>query len=414
MVGTIDRHTIAATIEPLGISPVITAADILLDADRYPYIRATLTCKLPDEADRTAIDLRTEGYLRLSLNIRRDFGKTWALADLTAAGLGALDEWTTLFGGQPLSVLTSAFYVPWNGALARSSQRRTFDLFLLERAYDDVAKEMTLTAVSDEAYLVNGALVDDAPYDPSSTDLATIVEAILARYGLELSLDSETATVAEADATIQKPGEADWEYLHPMIEAASLRLWADEAGTFTISPRPLNLDGGISLTGSGTMTRHVDTMTLDPELWWDAVIVHYSWLDALGATLEAWDVAGAFPSKAARIEERPNTVYPGVGAAAGILARGEGRGRKLEIAAVSDYDASPGVPAIITPPDTITQTGYLGSVRFRFPDGEMDVTTRELVDTPADAYLFGDETTFADVAISNPTLDIDDFEWSLV
>lgn len=410
---TRDAHTLLAIVQPLDLILDVKRAEITLDENRAPYGEVRLTCPLPGEADRTALDLRDES-LRLDLRVRRDFGRPWSVADITAAGGEAVAGWTDILGGEPLSVFTAAFYRPWNGSQVRAAQRRTFDLYVLERLFDDVAKELTIIATTDEAQLLTGALVDSAFYDPGTVDLAEIVALVLDRYGLSLSADSETATVAEAEGTIQRPGVTDWDYLHSMLEAASLRLWCDEAGVFRISTRPATAEGTLALSAGASMTGNSDRMTFDPEVWFEAVVVHYAWTDVLGVSFEAWDVAGDMPARAVKTFERPGVIYPGPGAAAAILGRQTGRGRVLEVSNVSDYTATPGMAVVITPPDTLAQSGYLQSVSWSIPEAEMRVSTRGLVDTPEDAYLFGDETTFADVAISAPTLEIEDFEWSLV
>lgn len=404
----IDMHSARAFIRPLDIEVKVKTASITLDERWSPYGQVSLTCVLPDEADREAIDLREE-ELRLDLRVRRDFGQPWSLADLTAAGGNEVAGITTLLDGGPLANLTHLFYEPFNGSLERSSQTRSFDLTIVRRQFDDVTKELALEAETDEVLLLGDALAAATALDPSSTDLPTIVQSVLDRYDRTL-LEAEAATVAEADATIWQVGDTAAGYVDPLLEAASLRLWCDEEGNFRVSQREGTTPGAVTLD-SARLVGHRDQMTLDPTIWADAVIIIYTWTDALDLNNTAVDWAGEQPSRAARIIRRPGVVYPGPGAAAGMLARLQGRGRVLDVEAVADYTVTPGMAASITPPDTDTQTGYVSAVTWNLPEGEMSVVTRGLVDTPGTAYIFGPAGySYLDVPLG---ISYEEFDWSM-
>lgn len=410
---TIDRHSAIALVTPIGVTLGVKSVKATLDEGWSPYGQVTLVCSLPSPTDRDLLDLR-EHDLRLDLRLRRDFGDSGALADLTADIGGSVAALTALMGGQPLSSLTNRYYTPWNGASVRAAVTRNLNLLVTERRFDDIAKELTLTATTDESLLLGDALVSAAPWDPGTTSLKAIVQRVLTRYGATLDAASLDATVAVSTATIQQPGVGMWEYLDPMLEAASLRLWCDDQRVWRITERQSVVDGSVTITPSGSMTGHVDTMTFDPEVWYDAVVVEYRWVDDFGANHVAVDAAGAQPAKAVLRVVRENTRYPGPGAAAGILTRGQGRGRVLDARAISDYYVTPGMAATIVPPYTDSQTGYVSSVQWELPEAEMSLATRGLVEISPDSFLYGDDVTFADIAISNPTLAIQDFDWSLV
>jgi hypothetical protein len=402
-----DMHSTVAILRPLDIALDDVRGDITLDEGWSPYGQVTIVAEMPAPEDREAIDLR-ETPLRLDLRVQRHFGIPWSVADLTALGGGSTAGMTTLLDGGPASTITNRLYRPLNGSLVLPSQSRTFDLTVRSRTFDDVEGTLTITASTDEALLQDDVLLASAPLDPASTSLAVIVGSVLDRYDATLAADSEDATVAEVDATLWQPGVSAWAYLDALLEAASLRLWCDEHGVFRISARQATVEGSVVLSPS-TMTRHRDTMTYDAEVWAGSVMIIYRWVDDLDLNRIEYDYAGtAAPTW---VIERNDTIYPGPGAAAGALSRVEGRGRVLDVEADTNYNASPGMAATITPPDTIALTGYVSQVTWRLPDGEMSVQTRGLVDTPDTAYLFGPPGySYLDV---DPGVSYTEFDWSM-
>jgi len=365
----------------------VKSARITLAEDRAPYAQVELRCANPSAEERDALDLRDQDLL-VDVRLRRDFGSAWSLADLTAAVGGNVSTLTDLIDGASLSVITNSFYQPWNGALVRSSQSRIMRLYITDRQFNDETGEATITASSGEALLIGDRLAAGTAWNPSSTDIATIVQAVLNRYGAQLQSGPATATVAEADATLWKPGVAAWDYLDPMLEAASLKLWCDDAGLWYLTERQPIIAGQAIASALVNLTQYVDRMTFDAGVWNDAVIVEYRWTDTFDLNQIAYDFAGDQPARAALHLVRDNTVYPGPGAAAGILNRSQGRGRVLEVGTVSNYNHTPGQAAQITPLVGDTQTGFLAAVTWKLPEGESELRTRGLVDTPETAWLF--------------------------
>jgi hypothetical protein len=383
-----SAHTLTAVLQPLGLALDVIDASFTLDEANAPYAELTLTAALPEPADRALIDLRTTA-LTLAVSIRQDFGTPWAVATITTAPLyaGTVASLTALLGGQPLGSLTNRYYQPWNGSSVLSSRTRDAALTVKQRTFNDSTSTLTLTAVSGEDRLVSDALIAVTPWDPGSTSLKQISALVLERYGATLAPESLDATVTESPSTIWQPGVGAWEYLNPLFEAASLRLWCDELGVWRISERQSITPGAVTITPTNDLTELSDTMSLDPAVWYDAVVIEYRWTDALDLNAIAYDIAGeTVPRSVLRVKR--NTIFPGPGAALGVLNRGQGRGRVLNIAALSSYEVSPGISATITPPNTPALTGYVSAVTWRYPSNEMDVTTRGLIDTPATSWLF--------------------------
>lgn len=384
----IDHHEITATLQPIGLALKIKTAKVTLDEGWSPYCQAEFTCVLPEGSDRTAVDLRTS-ELRVVGQMRQDFGATFALAVITAQIGASLAALTTFLASENLGKITRTYYTPWNGASIRGSVIRPFNLYVTERAFDDSAKELTIVAASDDVRLNRDRLNAAALYDPSTLSVREIAQVVVSRYGATLDAAAADATVAMVDATKWRPGVSAVDYLDPMLEAASLRLWCSEVGVWTITERQATTPGAVVLSPTDTMTGHVDRMTLEPEVWADAVIIKYQWNDDLGVAQESFDRAGATVPRAALSIVKRDTRYPGSGAAAGILERTQNRGRVLDVRAISAYDLTPGMAATITPPATIAQTGYLAAITWQLPDAEMNVETRGLVDTPVTAYVYG-------------------------
>lgn len=383
---TVSRHTITATVASIGVTLHVKTASVSLAEDRAPYALVELRCANPTPADRDLLDLRGDDLL-VDVRLRRDFGSAWSLADVTDLTGGTVSTLTALIDGAPLSALTNSFYRPWNGSQVRASQSRNMRLYITDRQFNDETGEATITAVSGETLLIGDRLAAATAWDPSSTNLASIAQSVLDRYGVQLQASPATATVAEVDATLWKPGVAAWDYLDPMLEAASLKLWCDDAGLWYLTERQPTVDGQVSASALVNLTGYTDRMTFDANVWTDAVIVEYRWIDEFDLNQVAYDYAGEQPARAASHVVRDNTVYPGAGAASGILNRSQGRGRVLEVGTISNYRHTPGQAAQITPLVGDVQTGYVAAVSWKFPEGEAELRTRGLTDTPATSWL---------------------------
>jgi hypothetical protein len=83
-----------------------------------------------------------------------------------------------------------------------------------------------------------------------------------------------------------------------------------------------------------------------------------------------------------------NTAKPAAGAARAILARRKLFGRSLPLSGVADFNVQPGMPAKVT-----TEAGGtpmpvdVSAVTWTMPDATMDITTRDVVAVPANAWL---------------------------
>lgn len=391
MVSTIDRHTFTAQISTSFGALEVQAASLSLDEGWSPFVQGTLTCVAPSGAELEEVDPRNG--VRVHATATRKFGGSDPVSVLSTAwdGLTAADL-STRFGGMKARDITVQHYYPWNSFGVRLPSIRSFNLAVRSRRIGHRAGTMVLTVASDEALLQDYALVDTQPYVPALSSVRSVVGAVLAKIGRVLVGGTADGTIDPA-ASIWSPGVDGWSYVTPLVQAANLRLWADEQGLFHLTDSGYVPDGVLVLSATGTITDAEDSIDRDGDDWYDAVVVSYQWTDDLGVQQTKYDVASVpgFSKVKTLSFDRP---YPGPGAAAGVLYRAIGRGRAVTPSAVSDYDATPGIATIITLDDTPIQTGYLSSVSWSWPQAEMNAKTRGLVDTPPTAWTFlpSDET----------------------
>lgn len=380
---TISKHVITAYVEGQEID--VIDASVTLDETWAPYAQAELTIALPNETVLDLLDPRND--VRVSIYMTQTFGNSDQVSVLT-----------TQFGGQTCAAVTTAWtglflyeisaqhYYPFNAFGLRAATTRSLNLTLRERRLDYANSEVSLTLSSDEALLQDYALVQNTNYVPNTTSVRYIIQYVLSLIGRTLTDGSADGTFA-ADAGIWEPGQNAWDYLQPLIQAAGLRLYCDENRVWYLVSDVTNIPGSIQLAYTGTVTDANETISRDSTDWYDAVVIKYEYVDGSGNTIVAYDSASTLGfSKVLNLTY--DTAYPGAGAAARVLARAQGRGRVNDISAISDYSAAPGIEASITMPFVDTQVGNLSAVTWNYPNDEMTVKTRGLIEVPDTAWIF--------------------------
>lgn len=385
---TIDTHRLRATVTlPGGTNYPLEVIDarITLDEGWSPYVQVDLTCALPPSAIVEQLDPR-QG-LRAWVSAQQDFGRGVLARDVTAAlDADHASDVTARFGGKLARDFTLAFHTPYNAFGLRSPSLFDADLSVRTRKLDPRAGTMTLELSSDESLLQDYALVSNEPQAPIGGSVRDAVSFVLSKIGAVLADDDADADVEDAESLTMQPGTTGWDYVEPLVQKGNLRLYCTERRVWRLVPAVSSIDGLLTLSADNNVTDATDTVSLDGE-WFDAVVIVYAWRDETGATHVAYDTAGpARPRKVRTIEHA--TSYPGPGAASAVLARKEAQGRVQTVSAVADYDTRPGKAVSITLPDTPTQTGFVSSVSWRFPDYSMDVKSRGLLETPDSAWMF--------------------------
>ncbi|MDN4598842.1 hypothetical protein [Leifsonia virtsii] len=381
---TIDRHSIFAQLSVGGVLDV-KSADITMDETWAPFVQARIVCALPDPSVRELIDPRND--IRLTLRVRQDFGESGRLADLSAmwAGktLGSPDD---IPGSATLGAISAWRAAAWNSFGVRPTTSRSFNLSVRSRPYAHKDGTVSIVAASDEALLQDQALLGSAVIRPPASTVRGLVSYVLAQIGAVL-LDGPADADLPATVGVATPGMTWWSFLTPILQQAGLRLWCDGRRSWRLAEQISTVKGNIVLSYLSTITDATDDIDRDGNEWYDAVQITYTWTDAWGMQQTAYDWAETPGySKVLSLEYR-DARYPGPGAAQRVLERALGRGRVLNLRAVSDYSVEPSAPITMTLPDTPVQTGAASAVTWRFPDGEMEVKSRGLVDTPKAAWV---------------------------
>ncbi len=173
-------------------------------------------------------------------------------------------------------------------------------------------------------------------------------------------------------------GVTAWDFLQPLLTAAGLRLFCDEARVWRlIAPDGYYIAGLKPLTPD-LLSEGADIISRsDSAVFATGVVVRYTWT-VDGRELIQTDAAGT-PDRVAVIDyERP---YPGPGAAAAILARRDGTGRVQEVTALADWALTPAMNAAIYLPGAPEQQGKVVSVEWDLGDiATMNVGTSGLID----------------------------------
>lgn len=382
---TIDQHSVFAQLST-GTVLDVTRGSATLDEAWAPFAQVSLTCALPASATREEIDPRKD--VRLRMRIRQDFAEPGSLSDLSDlwAGktLGASDG---IAGGPTLAALSGWDSRAWNSFGARPTTSRWFDLGIRSRPFVHEDGTVTLVATTDEALLQDHRYLGNAPLRPAALTVRDLCEWVLRRIRAALPAGAADAPLAPT-AGLWLPGVTAWDFLSPILQQAGLRLWCDGFRIWHLEERIVSSAGGnVQLSYLGTVTGATDDISRDGNDWYDAVQVTYKWTDSWGIQQVAYDFASLSGWSKALAIEYSDTPYPGPGAAQRVLDRALGRGRVLTVRAVSDYSVEPAASATVTLDGTPVQTGYVSSVEWAFPDAEMTVKTRGLIDTPAAAWV---------------------------
>jgi hypothetical protein len=174
-----------------------------------------------------------------------------------------------------------------------------------------------------------------------------------------------------------KPGDNAWDFLLALTSAAGMVLWCDELRRWRLAtPESRTIVHLISVT-TGNTSGATDELDIDDdESFVTGVVVRYRW-QADGIERVAYDTAGT-PEKVLTVDiDRP---YPGPGAAAAILARRQGSGRRQEVTVVTQRDTTPGMTAQLTLPAAPDTVGRVQSVAFNHRTGFMTLGLAGLVD----------------------------------
>lgn len=375
-----SAHTlIARTVDAAGKITTLDADDATLNLDESlsPYGDATVQATLTD-AVRIATDPLTHRGLRLQLELSESTGDPVIILEITADHGGSVAALTASYGpALAPAKLTAIYYTAWNDDVAaRPGGAIRVDLFVTGRTVDHEAGTITLTAATDEALLTAYKLLATTSQTSGSLTVRGTVNYALAKVGAAL-LPGIDAPVVEADAIIWEPGVNGWDYARNVAEAAGLVVRCDEHRRWTLTERGTTRPEMVPLYG---FTLATETVDLQSDLWADAVVVHYDWLDSAGTPKVRYETATrtADPVKVVTIDRF--TPYPGPGAAKYWLNRLKARGRVFEFEQVGDYTLRPGMGFTASLPTDLQETGYIESVSWSLPSDRGSIRTRGAAD----------------------------------
>jgi hypothetical protein len=368
-------------VETTTLPLAVESASITLDESWSPFVRASLTCSLPDVAALRLIDPRQAQRVNLSLSqTDTDSKKVSHVTATWPAGTAA--TFTTLFSGQTVATATNLWGDAYNPTTdVALTQVRPMSLMLRTREVDYVAGTMTLDLTSDEM-----ALQDLARYDVYSTDqlpppntlsLRTLVRWGLSLIGADLAPEPFYDAVIDPVAVIWNVGESLWSFLDAYIRTSSLRLYCDETRTWFLEPPVTGATGTLPLS---SITELRDTLSREDPAYGDSAVVTYKWVDSGGLQHSVshftYTTGSVNPKTVSQEFNVPDPVSPNF-AAASLRTRAMTRGRDVRIEAVSDYRADPGQTVVISTPVTSITGSMVSAVTWRFPEDRMDISTRD-------------------------------------
>jgi hypothetical protein len=351
---TIAQHTYSATLVTASDSYSLGAVtgSVTMDEGWSPHVRASINIPTPSDPVRSLLDPREKA--RVVLRAAVDYGD-------------------------------------WNDG-EQTNTWRTFDLSLRDRSIDFVPGTTRLELRSDESLLQDDLLVSSSPNRQAVAlrgSLRTIISVvILSRIGAQLDPASTDYSFrnADPDSLTWYPGVSAWDFIDDLLQTAGLRLFCDDERRWRLVSSSFVVPELLAITVRQNVTGATESISRGSEDWFDAVLYHYSWTDSFGNAREAYDIATTPGyNKPKRFEI--NRAYPGPGAAKYVLDRAAGKGRQLELRALSDYSTQPTRMITATLPGIPIQTGLITSVTWDFDTDEMSVATRSLTDTPPEAWI---------------------------
>lgn len=179
------------------------------------------------------------------------------------------------------------------------------------------------------------------------------------------------------EALTWRAGISALEFLHPLVQAAGLRLVCDEERKWTLRSSSYVAPGSLSAAYGVDLIDARDRLSRDDETWFDGQVTVYTSRDEYGNTIEAVDsfaLVGA--TKIIRVDV--DAPWPGNGRSEYAVRRAQGRGREVDATKVADWWARAEQPIIVTMTGAPDQVGLTESVEFDLNRDEVTVTTRTM------------------------------------
>lgn len=185
------------------------------------------------------------------------------------------------------------------------------------------------------------------------------------------------------DLLVWKAGKSAIDFLHPIVQAHGLRLVCDEQRRWTLRDEHFAAPGVLTIRDGVNLYDGEDTIDRDGDMWFDAAIVYYRWIDYDGTQRQAVD-SYALPGATRAVEVVRESPYPGDGFAEYLVRRAQHRGREVTATAPADWSVAAEQPITVTLSGAPVQVGATTSVQFALGTDRMTVRT-QTTDTPPGA-----------------------------
>lgn len=356
----------------------ITSGTVTLDEGWAPYGQARVEIPLPPADKLRDLDPRVAGRAMVTMSAR--YGSAYRVAQMTERYAGLpMSAITADLVGKSHREITAELSEPFSSSGHRDTSFRRLDLGVTERDIDRKRGVLILSLATDEALLQDD--MPTAPLTPGQWTVRAAVALALARIGAVLQPGAADGTVS-GQAAVWEVGTTGWDYVQSLVNAAGLRLWCDERRRWWLTaPLGPETAPGVYTAVVGESVDFLEKLSRDE--WATGVIVTYEWDTSAGRQTQH-DVAGGGTRVVQIRVPRP---WPGNGAAAAILQRMRARGSLITSTQVSTYEVTPGWVMRAPSTDTAHQAGLVSSVVWNLDTDVVDVSSRDLSDTPARSWI---------------------------
>lgn len=208
-------------------------------------------------------------------------------------------------------------------------------------------------------------------------------------------------TPRDPESTVWRAGVSALEFLHPLFQAAGLRLVCDEQRRWTLRDEDYKADGSVSAVYAQNLREGSERISLDAGLYFDARLTRYRWTrNGRDYVQDDYYELNDPPQVVDFVEiEAP---YPGPGRSEYAVRRAQSRGREVDITVATDMSVSAEQNVNVTLQDGVAQIGVAQTVQFiwsRTVD-EMRIRTRTR-EVPAGSIDAADGTINAAIGTIN-------------
>lgn len=224
---------------------------------------------------------------------------------------------------------------------------------------------------------------DPGHFDGATADTALYDYAWTGPANASPSTRRALIDAPEPAALVWDAGQSGLDFLHPLVQAAGLRLVCDEARSWTLRDEDYSASGALNLRAGVNIIDAEDVIDRADDQWYDAAVTIYIWPDVYGVEqrrIDAYGMPGY--SRLRRFEKR--TPYPGPGFSEYAVRRAQSRGRTVTFTTVADWRAQAEQPLVVRLTGAPIQTGKTDRVTFNLDRDEMTGMTRS-TDTPEGA-----------------------------